>query len=79
MAVPCAVGVLVAVLAALTLGPAVVALGSRIGLFEPKRAISSRGWRRVGVVVVRWPVPILAATCVLALIGLLALPGYKVD
>ena len=79
MAVPCAVGILVAVIAALTLGPAVIAIGSRFGLFEPKRAISSRGWRRIGVVVVRWPGPILVATCALALIGLLALPGYKTD
>jgi putative drug exporter of the RND superfamily len=79
MAVPCAVGVLVAVIAALTLGPAVIVIGSRFGLFEPKRAINSRGWRRVGVVVVRWPGPILAATCALSLIGLLALSGYEVD
>ncbi len=79
MAVPCAVGVLVAVLAALTLGPAVVVIGSRFGLFEPKRAIRSRGWRRIGVVVVRWPGPVLVATFALALIGLLALPGYKTD
>ena len=79
MAVPCAVGIFVAVIAALTLGPAVIVIGSRFGLFEPKRAINSRGWRRVGVVVVRWPGPILVATCALALIGLLALPGYKTD
>ncbi len=79
MAVPCAVGIFVAVLAALTLGPAVIVIGSRFGLFEPKRAIKSRGWRRIGVVVVRWPGPILVATCALALIGLLALPGYKSD
>jgi RND superfamily putative drug exporter len=79
MAVPCAVGVMVAVVAALTLGPAVVVIGSRFGLFEPKRAINSRGWRRIGVVVVRWPGPILVATCALALVGLLALPGYETD
>ena len=54
-------------------------MGSRFGLFEPKRAINSRGWRRVGVVVVRWPEPVLAATIALSLIGLLALGGYKVD
>ncbi|HYO02314.1 MAG TPA: MMPL family transporter [Mycobacterium sp.] len=77
LGVPCAVGTLVAVLAALTLGPAVVAIGSRFGLFEPKRAIRSRGWRRVGTAVVRWPGPVLAATIALALIGLLALPSYK--
>jgi putative drug exporter of the RND superfamily len=79
MGVPCAVGVLVAVVAAMTLGPAVIVIGSRFGLFEPKRQINSRGWRRVGVFVVRWPGPILVATCALALVGLLALPGYKVD
>ncbi len=79
MGVPCAVGTLVAVLAALTLGPAVIALGSRVGLFEPKRTIRSRGWRRVGTVVVRWPGPVLVATIALALVGLLALPGYETN
>ena len=77
MGVPCAVGTFVAVLAALTLGPAVVVLGSRFGRFEPKRAIRSRGWRRIGTVVVRWPGPVLVATIALALVGLLALPSYK--
>jgi RND superfamily putative drug exporter len=76
LGVPCAVGMVVAVVAALTLGPAVVVLGGRMGLFEPKRAIASRGWRRVGILVVRWPGPVLVATCALALVGLLALPGY---
>ncbi|WNG89276.1 MMPL family transporter [Mycobacterium sp. ITM-2016-00317] len=79
MGVPCAVGTLVAVFAALTLGPAVIAIGTRFGLFEPKRAISSRGWRRIGTSVVRWPGPVLAATLALALIGLVALPGYKTN
>ncbi|MFI5507711.1 RND family transporter [Mycobacterium sp. NPDC051804] len=77
LGVPCAVGTLVAVIAALTLGPAVVAIGSRFGLFEPKRDIKSRGWRRVGTLVVRWPGPVLVATLALALVGLLALPGYQ--
>lgn len=79
MGVPCAVGMFVAVIAALTLAPAVIVLGGRIGLFEPKRQIASRGWRRVGTVVVRWPGPILVATVALALVGLLALPGYKTN
>ncbi len=77
LGVPCAVGTLVAVLAALSLGPAVIVLGSRFGLFEPKRRIRSQGWRRVGTVVVRWPGPILVATIALALVGLLALPSYR--
>ncbi|WP_048632424.1 MMPL/RND family transporter [Mycolicibacterium aurum] len=79
MGVPCAVGTFVAVIAALTLGPAVITIGSRFGLFDPKRTIRSRGWRRVGVAVVRWPGPVLAATMALALVGLLTLPGYKTN
>ncbi len=77
LGIPCAVGMLVAVAVALTLVPAVLASGSRFGLFDPKRGIGVRGWRRVGTAIVRWPVPILAATCAMALIGLLTLPGYK--
>ena len=37
--VPCAVGMLVAVAVALTLVPAVLAVGSRFGLCDPKRRI----------------------------------------
>ena len=77
LGVPCAVGILVAVAVALTLVPAVLAAGSLFGLFDPKRKISARGWRRVGTAIVRWPAPILAAACAVALIGLLTLPGYK--
>ncbi len=77
LGIPCAVGMLAAVAVALTLGPAVLTVGSRFGLFEPKRLMKVRGWRRVGTVVVRWPLPVLAATCVVALVGLLTLPGYK--
>jgi RND superfamily putative drug exporter len=77
LGVPCAVGILVAVAVALTLVPAVLAVGSRFGLFDPKRKIRSAGWRRVGTAIVRWPAPILAAACAIALIGLLALPGFK--
>ena len=77
LGIPCAMGILVAVAVALTLVPAVLTVGSGFGLFEPKRKIRAPGWRRVGTAIVRWPVPILAATLAVALIGLLALPGYK--
>ncbi|MGE0218499.1 RND family transporter [Mycolicibacterium sp.] len=77
MGVPCAVGILSGVAVALTLGPAIVTLGSRFGLLEPKRAMRIRTWRRVGATVVRWPGPILVASLALALIGLAALPGYQ--
>ncbi|MCV7257635.1 MMPL/RND family transporter [Mycobacterium shimoidei] len=77
MGIPAAVGMLVSVLTALTLAPAVLAVGSRFGLLEPKVTMRTRGWRRIGTAIVRWPAPILAVTMAVALIGLLALPGYK--
>lgn len=77
LGVPCAVGILVAVAVALTLTPAVIALGGRFGLFDRKHMIKFRGWRRVGTAIVRWPAPILATTLAVALMALLTLPGYK--
>lgn len=76
LGVPGAVGMLMVVLVAVTLLPAGIALGGRFGLFEPKRKIAVRRWRRIGTAIVRWPAPILVATMALALVGLLALPGY---
>ncbi|HZU48075.1 MAG TPA: MMPL family transporter, partial [Mycobacterium sp.] len=77
MGIPSAVGMLVSVLTALTLAPAVLAVGSRFGLLEPRVTMRTRGWRRIGTAIVRWPAPIFAVTIAVALIGLLALPGYK--
>ncbi len=72
LGVPLAIGMVVVVLAALTLGPAVITVASRFGkVLEPKRAMRVRGWRKVGAAVVRWPGPILVATMALALVGLL--------
>jgi putative drug exporter of the RND superfamily len=79
MGAPCAVGMIVAVAVALTLVPAVLTVASRFGLLDPKRLLHVRGWRQVGTAVVRWPAPIFVATCAVALVGLLALPGYKVS
>ncbi|OMC15450.1 RND family transporter [Mycobacterium sp. SP-6446] len=77
LGIPAALGILVALAASLTLGPAVLTLGALVGIFEPKRAMRTRGWRRIGTAIVRWPAPVLTAACALALVGLLALPGYK--
>jgi RND superfamily putative drug exporter len=77
LGVPLAIGMLVAVAAALTMAPAMITAASRYGLLDPKRKMRTRGWRRVGTAVVRWPGPILAASLALALVGLLALPSYK--
>jgi RND superfamily putative drug exporter len=80
LGVPLAIGMVIVVLAALTLGPAVITVASRFGnVLEPKRAMRVRGWRKIGAAVVRWPGPILVATIALALVGLLTLPGYKTN
>lgn len=76
---PCAIGMLVAVFAALTLGPAVLTVASFFKLLDPKRKLQTRGWRRIGTAIVRWPAPVFAVTIAIALIGLIALPGYKTD
>ena len=70
---------LVSLVASLTLAPAVLVIGSRFGLLEPKRKTAKRGWRRIGTAIVRWPGPILIATLALAFVGLAALSGYKVS
>jgi RND superfamily putative drug exporter len=77
LGIPCAVGITVAVAVALTLFPAVLAVGSRFGLFEPRRILKVRGWRRVGTAIVRWPGPILIASLAVSLLGLLTLPGFQ--
>ena len=76
LGIPLAIGMLVAVIAALTMAPAMLTICSRFGLFDPKRTMRTRGWRKVGAAVVRWPGPVLVSTIALALVGLLALPGY---
>lgn len=69
---PCAISLLVGLLAALTVTPALIALAARRGLAEPRALPTRRRWRRVGVGVARWPGPVLA-TAVGVLI-ILALP-----
>jgi RND superfamily putative drug exporter len=77
MGAPVAIGMVVVVASAVTLGPAVLFLGSKIGLYESKRPAQSRFWRKVGTAVVRWPAPIFVVSLFVVLIGLVAIPGYK--
>jgi RND superfamily putative drug exporter len=77
LGIPLAIGMVICVSAALTLGPAVITLAGRF--LEPKRAMRVRGWRKIGAAVVRWPGPILVGTIALALVGLLTLPGYRTN
>ena len=80
LGVPLAIGMMIGVLSALTLGAAIITVASRFGkLLEPKRAMRVRGWRKVGAAVVRWPGPILVGAIALSLVGLLALPGYRTN
>ncbi|OBH32093.1 hypothetical protein A5692_15865, partial [Mycobacterium sp. E342] len=76
MGLPCAIALLTIVTAALTLAPAVLAVGSRFGLFDPKGNLSTRNWRKVGTAVVRWPIPIIVVTTMIAIIGFVSLMTY---
>jgi RND superfamily putative drug exporter len=74
---PLAVGMFMVTMSALTLAPALLTIASRFGLLDPKRETKTRGWRRIGTAIVRWPGPILVASTAVTLVGLLALPTYK--
>ena len=77
LAFPSAIGLLVVVLASLTAAPAIMVVATRRGLLDPKRAMKTKGWRRVGTVAVRWPKPVLAVATSVVLLGILAMIGYK--
>ncbi len=77
MGLPCSLGMLISVVIALTLVPAVLTVGGGFGLFDPTRTIGFGRWRRIGTAIVRWPAPILCATIAIAIVGLATLPGYK--
>ncbi|MGU3499288.1 MMPL/RND family transporter [Mycobacterium sp. C31M] len=68
---PCAVGILVVMVAALTLTPALIMMsGGR--LRTRPRGRGTRRWRRIGTSVTRWPAPILVTA--MAVLAVLALP-----
>jgi putative drug exporter of the RND superfamily len=77
MGAPVAIGMIVVVASAVTMGPAVLYLGSKVGLYEPKKVAKGRFWYKVGTTVVRWPAPVLVASAFVVLIGVVAVPGYK--
>src|ERR1700752_1966530 len=62
-----AITMLFTIAAALTLGPALLTLGSLFGLFDPRGKARGTLYRRIGTSVVRWPVPILAASTALVM------------
>jgi putative drug exporter of the RND superfamily len=79
LGIPSALGLIVVVAGALTAAPAVVAVATRFGLLDPKRAVKVHGWRRIGTAAVRWPGAVLAASLVAALVGILIMPSMKVS
>lgn len=79
LAVPCTLGMLAILAMALSFAPAVLVISSRFGLLDPKRENKTRGWRKLGAAIVRWPLPILASAAAVALVGVLALPGYRTN
>ena len=72
-----AVSMLFTIAAALTLAPALLTLGSIFGLFEPRTQVKGTLYRRIGASVVRWPVPILAASSAVVMLGAVFVPTYK--
>ena len=63
----CAIAVLVGFVATVTLLPPVLAAAAKRGIGEPKSDRTRRYWSRVGVAVVRRPVPLLITSLVLLL------------
>jgi RND superfamily putative drug exporter len=74
-----AIAMLLTISAALTLGPAILTAGSLFGLFDPKRMVRGHLYRRIAASVVRWPVPILAASCAVVMLGAIFVPTYRVS
>ncbi|ORA82593.1 hypothetical protein BST28_03415 [Mycolicibacter kumamotonensis] len=74
-----AISMVLTVTGALTLGPAVLSVGSLIGLFDPRQQVKARLYRRIATSVVRWPKPILTASAALVTIGAVFVPSYQVS
>ncbi len=72
-----AIAMLFNIAAALTLGPAFLTVGSLFGLFDPKSKAKAHLYRRIGTSVVRWPVPIFAASAAAVLLGAVFVPTYR--
>jgi putative drug exporter of the RND superfamily len=74
-----AIAMLFTIAAALTLGPALLTVGSLFGLFDPRQQAKAHLYRRIGTSVVRWPVPILVASTALVMLGAVFVPTYRVN
>ncbi len=72
-----AITMLFTIAAAMTLGPAVLTVGSLFGMFDPRQAAKAHLYRRIGASVVRWPVPILVASSAIVMLGAIFVPTYR--
>lgn len=72
-----AITMLFTIAAAMTLGPALLTVGSLFGMFDPRSDSKGRLYRRIGASVVRWPVPILVASSAIVMVGAIFVPTYR--
>ncbi|OIN81460.1 MMPL/RND family transporter [Mycobacterium malmoense] len=72
-----AITMLFTIAAAMTLGPALLTVGSLFGMFDPRTNTKGRLYRRIGASVVRWPVPILVASSAVVMFGAIFVPTYR--
>ncbi|HVQ99567.1 MAG TPA: RND family transporter, partial [Mycobacterium sp.] len=72
-----AISMLFTIAAAMSLGPALLTVGSLFGMFDPRSAAKAHLYRRIGASVARWPVPILAASSAVVMIGAIFVPTYR--
>ncbi|WP_406816557.1 RND family transporter [Mycobacterium sp. M23085] len=72
-----AITMLFTIAAAMSLGPAVLTVGSLFGMFDPRTNVHGRLYRRIGASVVRWPVPILVASSAVVMLGAIFVPSYR--
>jgi RND superfamily putative drug exporter len=75
---PCFVGMVVAVVAALTLGPAMLALGGRIKWLQ-RISPTSPMWRRLGTAITRWPAAFIFVALLVVPFCVMNLATYKVS
>ncbi len=73
----CAIAILVAMAASLTLLQPILAIAARHGYGLPGRELTARHWRRVGALVVRRPRALLALSLTLLIAGSLPLLGMQ--
>jgi putative drug exporter of the RND superfamily len=72
-----AISMLFTIVMALSLGPAILTVGSLFGMFDPRQKAKAHLYRRIGASVARWPVPILAASSAIVMLGAIFVPTYR--